>query len=163
MTKFTTCSSRATVKLGAAWAQTLSDNKSHHGPKRALVIALAGDLGSGKTTFIQGFLRALGVRGRLTSPTFVLMKKYVLRKRNWKRAFHLDFYRLQQHAQLGPLDFAALLADPQNIVLIEWADRLPRALPSRQTVWLRFHHGQREHERAIEIGGRRLSKLEISN
>mgnify|MGYP001596023053 CR=1 FL=1 len=58
------------------------------------VFALVGDLGAGKTTFVQAFLRALGVRGNITSPTFLIIKNYELRIMNYGRAYHVDCYRL---------------------------------------------------------------------
>jgi tRNA threonylcarbamoyladenosine biosynthesis protein TsaE len=64
-------------KLGGNLAKKISRSKLR---KQAKVIALSGDLGSGKTTFAQGFLRGLGVKGKITSPTFVLVKRYIIPK-----------------------------------------------------------------------------------
>src|SRR3989338_10955167 len=66
----------------------------------ALVIGLVGDLGAGKTTFIQAFLRVLGVHGHITSPTFVLIKNYKLRMQNYGRVYHIDCYRIKKSSEL---------------------------------------------------------------
>src|SRR5437762_1121212 len=96
-----------TQKLAAKTARSI--NKMPVG-KRARIVALHGELGTGKTSFVQGFLRTSGVRGRITSPTFTLVKRYAVsfpRKRESTHsnrekfyAFHLDWYRLHSKKQL---------------------------------------------------------------
>lgn len=98
--------------------------------KGAVVIGLEGELGSGKTIFVQGFAKGLGIRRRLTSPTFVLIKKY-------KNLYHIDCYRLNKPKDLLDLDFKEIISDPKNIVLIEWAEKIRRILP-KNIVWVKF-------------------------
>ncbi len=114
----------------------------------ALILALVGDLGSGKTTFVQGFLRGLGIRGRITSPTFVLMKNYKLKTMNYKLACHIDCYRIKKPNELIKLGIKEILENPQNIVLIEWAERVKKNL-LKNTIWLKLEHGEKENERCI--------------
>jgi tRNA threonylcarbamoyladenosine biosynthesis protein TsaE len=122
--------------------------------KRAKAIALSGDLGAGKTTFAQGFLRELGVRGRVTSPTFVLIKQYKISQRfqpptsNFRHIHHADFYRLGSAAHLKPLEFKKILNDPQNIVLIEWPEKVKGAIP-KNAIKILFQHGEKENERTV--------------
>jgi tRNA threonylcarbamoyladenosine biosynthesis protein TsaE len=88
------------------------------------VVALSGDLGAGKTCFVQGAARALGVTDRVTSPSFVLVKEY-------KGAFpilHLDVYRLSNLQELTDLGYEEFL-DPAGIVFIEWGDAVGPLLP----------------------------------
>jgi tRNA threonylcarbamoyladenosine biosynthesis protein TsaE len=110
--------------------------------KKALVFALRGDLGAGKTTFAQGFLKGLGFKKRAPSPTFVLIRRHSLKKRSLgKRSrrsgrkvftdvFHVDAYRLKKPGHLAALGFKEILADPRHIVLIEWPERVARIVPS---------------------------------
>lgn len=121
----------------------------------AKVIALHGDLGAGKTTFVQGFMRALGVRQHVTSPTFLIIRKYNLFNRltlTAKRSsvYHLDLYRIHQSKELLDLGFKEIIKNPQNIVLIEWPERVKRLLP-KDTIWINFEHGKKENERIIEV------------
>ena len=151
---YKTFSSRETKKLGESIARDLVLSKpkglSHSNPERgATVVALVGDLGSGKTTFAQGFLRGLGVRGKITSPTFVILKRYALRALRFAHVHHADLYRLNAK-QLAPLGFKELLKDPRSIVLVEWADRTKKIFP-KDTVWIRFEHGEKESKRIIKI------------
>lgn len=126
--------------------------------ENAVVFALRGDLGAGKTTFAQGFLKGLGIKRRAQSPTFVIMRRYGLphaphgtaRTKRPANLFHVDAYRLKSAKHLVALDFKKILADPQNVVLIEWAERVKTILP-KGTVWLTFRHGKRENERHITI------------
>lgn len=115
----------------------------------ALVFALKGELGAGKTTFVQGFFRGLGLKKRAPSPTFIIMRRHAL-PRQRGNVFHVDAYRLRKAADLGVLDFDDVLANPKNIVLIEWADRAKQILP-KSAVWLTFRHGKQENERRIMI------------
>lgn len=107
----------------------------------ATVVGLYGDLGSGKTTFVQCIAKILGVQGSVQSPTFVLMKKYPVQnppslppliKGGHRGDFflvHIDAYRLDSGADLQKLGWDALVQDPQNLVFIEWAERVADILP----------------------------------
>ena len=93
---------------------------------QATVIGLVGDLGSGKTTFTQGFLKALGVQSSVTSPTFILEKIYPLVGHSFfERVIHCDLYRLEAETELASLDFAVIFNNPKNLVLIEWPEKFP--------------------------------------
>jgi len=103
----------------------------------ALVLALEGDLGGVKTTFIQGLAKGLGVRETLTSPTFVIMKSYYIphpsfplleKERGLVAFYHLDCYRLKDENDLEALGIKEILADSKNIVAIEWAERVRKIL-----------------------------------
>jgi len=139
----------------------LARKLAHEMPAR--VYALVGELGSGKTTFTQAFLRELGIRGRITSPTFVLMKKYEPRHPELPPAtarheragvsgsiYHIDAYRIDKPKELLGLGFKKIIDDSNNIVLIEWADRIKQLIP-KNAVWIKFKHGKTVSERTIEI------------
>jgi len=98
--------------------------------KKALIIGLEGELGSGKTTFIKAVAKGLGIKRRLTSPSFVLMKKY----RNF---YHIDCYRIKNYKDILALDFQEIVSNPQNIILIEWAERIRKILP-KDAIRIRF-------------------------
>ena len=91
------------------------------------VLALSGDLGAGKTTFVQGLARGLGITAAVTSPTFVLINRYGTP--DGRALQHADCYRLE-HAPLEMWDagLGDLMAG-DDLVVIEWADRLPGLLP----------------------------------
>jgi tRNA threonylcarbamoyladenosine biosynthesis protein TsaE len=101
----------------------------------AFIIGLVGDLGSGKTTFAQGFAEGLGImKEKVLSPTFVLMRQYPLKKRNFKTFIHIDCYRLKDAKELEALGWSDLAANPKNIILIEWADRVKTILPATRII-----------------------------
>lgn len=96
------------------------------------VIALRGDLGAGKTTFTQGFANAIGITKRLISPTFIIMRTYELPddpKSKKKFFYHVDLYRIQSMHDVEDLGLLEVMHDPQNIVVIEWPEKLPSGLP----------------------------------
>lgn len=134
-------SAKDTEKIAQKLAKNLPDR----------IFALVGDLGSGKTTFTQAFLRALGVKEKITSPTFLIIKNYELRISNYKRVYHIDCYRLNNEKELLNLGFTKILADPKNIVLIEWADKVKDLLPKKDVFWVDFTHGSQESERVLTI------------
>ena len=90
------------------------------------VIFLTGDLGAGKTTLVRGFLRALGHRGVVTSPTFTLLEVY---QPGSLVVVHVDLYRLDDPAELEPLAIRDYLGE-QSVLLVEWADRARDSLPN---------------------------------
>ena len=97
--------------------------------EEATIIALIGDLGAGKTTFAQAFAHALGVREHITSPTFVIEKRYPLSGQKFRTLVHIDAYRLDTPEELMKLGWNGTTSDPENIVLVEWADKIRPILP----------------------------------
>lgn len=93
--------------------------------KQPLIVALIGDLGCGKTAFVQGLAQGLGVPAEyyITSPTFTLINEYPGRL----PLFHVDLYRLENPNDFGDIGLDELL-DDQAVVAIEWADKLPDAV-----------------------------------
>ena len=96
---------------------------------QAVVVTLSGDLGSGKTTFAQAVLRALGVTEHITSPTFVIQKSYDLRGQVFRRAIHIDAYRLTSSHELAVLGWNELKSDPQTLILLEWPEKVLELIP----------------------------------
>lgn len=99
--------------------------------KGAAVVALHGELGAGKTTFVQMLAKALGVNEAVTSPTFVVMKRYELpqEKNDIKTLVHIDAYRIEDENEMTPLRFTELLATPGFLICIEWAEKIKNFLP----------------------------------
>lgn len=101
--------------------------------KTAHVIALSGNLGAGKTTLTQHVAASLGITESITSPTFVLMKQYKLTGQRFLQLVHIDAYRIESLDELTPLKFNELLANPRNLILIEWPEHIEQALPKVRT------------------------------
>lgn len=114
------------------------------------VIALEGKLGSGKTTFVQGFAKTLGIMEKVLSPTFVLIKIYQFKRGQLKHLVHIDCYRLRSPKDLLHLGFRDLLKDKDSVVIIEWADRIKKLIP-RGALRIKFQHGKNPAERIIKI------------
>jgi len=113
-------------------------------------LTLTGDLGSGKTTFIQGFAEGLGIKDRIISPTFILMRKYSYSKLNF---YHIDFYRLENNLEneVKNLGIDDTWGKENNIVAIEWAEKIKDLLP-KGTIQLSFEN-MGEENRKILIEG----------
>jgi len=121
-------SPETTRTLGAALAKAITQLSS----KQPLVIALNGELGAGKTTFVGGLLRELGVTGPVRSPTYTLIEPYQLgveQDSMPSRVYHIDLYRLADASELEMLAPRDLL-EPGAVLLVEWAERGGRALPT---------------------------------
>lgn len=95
----------------------------------ATVVTLSGDLGAGKTAFVKGVAKALGVTEHVTSPTFVIMKIYPI-EGAFKRLVHIDAYRLKGEHHLKVLGWEEICADPANLIFIEWPEQASGAIPS---------------------------------
>jgi len=109
------------------------------------VLALHGELGSGKTCFVQGLARALGVRQAVTSPTFTIVNEY----RGRCPLVHMDLYRISDPEELLELDFESYL-DAQGITVIEWAERSGDWLPDN-TMHIYFETGTDLDTRTITV------------
>lgn len=96
------------------------------------LVCFRGDLGAGKTTFIQGILRACGARPPFVSPTFILMKEYDLdtpTANGIRRVYHSDAYRMERAEDFEKIGFTEWCADPEGIVFLEWPERIESLLP----------------------------------
>ncbi len=147
MTTYQSSSSAGTKKFGRELAKKIL--KSGQG-KKAIVVALSGELGAGKTTFTQGFAAGLGIKGRIQSPTFILMRNTKLPQLSnskFVNFIHIDAYRADSKDFLK-LGFKEITTDSKNIILVEWADRLKKIIP-KSAMWLKLSHGKKENERLI--------------
>jgi len=111
-----------TQKLAKDLAQNLGDYN---------VVCLYGELGAGKTTFVSGFAKGLGINRRILSPTFVIVREYQVPKTG-NFLFHIDLYRLEESLEIEDLGISELLNDKKNIVMVEWAEKLESLLPKRR-------------------------------
>jgi len=114
----------------------------------AFVLGLVGELGGGKTTFLQGFARGLGIKEKILSPSFVIMKRFDISHKNpaFKAFYHIDCYRIEKVKEVLGLDFKEIISNPQNIVAIEWADRIWKIL-AKNTLILEFEFENRNKRR----------------
>lgn len=101
------------------------------------VVALNGDLGAGKTSFVQVLAKLIKTDQVPNSPTFVVLKSYPANHPQWKKLVHMDAYRLETIDELRPLKFDELLRQKDSIICIEWAKRIAPKLPP-QTIRLDF-------------------------
>jgi len=115
-------------KLHAA-ARAVS-NDLEKDEEHAALITLQGDLGAGKTAFTKELATILGITEHITSPTFVLAKEYKLKDQKFEKLIHIDAYRLEKGEDLGPVGFEGLLKNSNNLVVLEWPERVEESLPA---------------------------------
>lgn len=102
------------------------------------IVLLSGELGAGKTTLSKGIAKHLGIADfKIKSPTYTYFREYQLE--NGEKLYHIDLYRIQnQDDQLLLWELEELIADKNNILLIEWAENLPLKAPQALTVKLTY-------------------------
>ena len=110
--------------------------------KEGDIICLQGDLGAGKTTFVQGVAQGWGSQDPVSSPTFIIVNLY--RRADEKQLFHLDTYRLENASEAEMLDLEEMIAT--GALLIEWAERIERILP-KERLWLNLEYIDEEQRR----------------
>ncbi len=119
-----TNSYKETQKVGFDFAKNL---------KGGDVVALRGDLGSGKTTFVQGLAEGLGITKKIISPTFIIMRTYELKDHPTKKFFyHVDLYRIESEQDVEGLGLIEIMQDPESIVVIEWPEKIENILPEKR-------------------------------
>jgi len=141
--EYLTISPNQTKKLGETLAKEILKTQ----PKKlAQILGLEGDLGGGKTTFLQGLARGLGIKQKILSPTFILMRKYQLTTNNKQLTtknrrlrvvscklksyfYHIDCYRIKKPKEILDLGFREIISNPKNIVAIEWSDHVRKIIP----------------------------------
>ncbi|TSC88987.1 MAG: UPF0079 ATP-binding protein [Microgenomates group bacterium Gr01-1014_5] len=129
-----TQSAEETKKIGRDFANRL---KGHNG----IVLALVGDLGSGKTTFVQGLAEGLGIKEKIISPTFILQRQYEIPKNKSQitNFYHIDLYRLEGNIEdeITKIGLKDTWGKPENITVIEWADKSRESIPA-SAIWITF-------------------------
>lgn len=116
--KIITADAQETAEVGQKLAHQL----------KTRIVCLYGNLGSGKTTFAQGFAKGLGITTRLLSPTFIIVRRYDIPSSE-KLLYHIDLYRISDFDGLG---LTEIFSDPNAIVVIEWAEKLGTLLPKER-------------------------------
>ena len=129
------------------------------------VLALYGDLGSGKTTFSQGIGKALGIIKRMISPTFIVVRSYKLPRLPSLRSgvsgqevisdkllftnlYHIDLYRIAKPEEVMDLGILDFIKDPKNLVVIEWAEKMGEYLPEKR-VDVKFEYIDEEKRKIL--------------
>jgi len=113
---------------------------------KALVVGLSGNLGAGKTTFVQAVARHLGIKNKINSPTFLIIKKYPVKNKKYKFLFHLDAYRLKGEKELFQLGWEEIIGNKEHLVFIEWPERVSKAVPPGAK-FVRISHGEKEQRK----------------
>ena len=145
MVKFFSQNPSQTKKIGWILAKEILKTKTN----RPFVLSLIGDLGGGKTTFLQGFAKGLGIKEKILSPSFVILKRFKIKDLRFKNFYHIDCYRLEKPKEILDLGFKEIVSNPKNLVAIEWAERIKKILP-KKTLILRFDFLNRD-QRTISV------------
>jgi tRNA threonylcarbamoyladenosine biosynthesis protein TsaE len=139
--KFQTFSDAETKKIAAAFAKKLKDKE---------VICFFGDLGAGKTTFIQGLALGLGITQRVNSPTFIIMRRYPFIRHDLQIFFyHADLYRIENSKQAESIGLKEIFEMEKGIICIEWSERIQDILPKER--WEITLKDEGEDKREIKI------------
>lgn len=96
------------------------------------VLCFYGDLGVGKTTFLTGLITHFTGRKRILSPTFIIVRHYLVSHTTIKNIYHIDLYRLEKSEDMIHLGLNEFIYKPDTVVAIEWAERLKNLLPNRR-------------------------------
>ncbi len=113
--------------MGATLGHTLLEE----GSKAPRILCLWGELGSGKTTFVQGLARGLGITSRLLSPTFIIVRRYEI-PATGRWLYHLDLYRIKGQEDVVTLGFSDMAHEPKSLTVVEWPEKLGDVLPKRR-------------------------------
>ena len=111
------------------------------------VVAMYGELGSGKTAFVRGMARGMGIDCRVSSPTFTIVNEYLGKR----ELIHFDMYRLEGADALFDIGWEDYL-DRGGVCAVEWSENVKEAL-DRQTIWVEIRRGEGQDQRLIQIRG----------
>ena len=119
---------KETEKIARIFLHKILKKDTKH--PNALVVGLSGDLGTGKTAFTQAVAKSLGIKNKISSPTFVIIKKYPIKNKKYKFLFHLDAYRLKNEKELLHLGWEEIIQKKEHLVFIEWPENVSKIIPS---------------------------------
>lgn len=152
--KYISSSERETKKIAGNLAREILSSDS----KVAAVLTLSGELGAGKTTFLQGFAKGLGIKEKITSPTFVLMKRFKVRGlKFFDNFYHFDFYRINNPKEVSVFKLEEIMSNHKSIVTIEWPEMVGKIIP-KIAVKIKISHIA-DGRRAISISGSNKLRL----
>ena len=147
--KIITKSEQETRKFGEKLLENLVAKKT----QKPVIVALQGELGTGKTQLCKGIGKALKIKQEMLSPTFIICKEYVP-KEKFEKIFHIDAYRFTEQGDLLGIGFEEML-NGKNLILIEWAEKVSKIIKELNSkafiVWINLYH-KSENERIIEYG-----------
>lgn len=115
----------------AQFGQTFGTDLIGKGSGLPRILCLKGELGSGKTTFTQGFAKGLGIKSRLLSPTFIIVRRYIIPDLN-SFFYHIDLYRVKNQNNLISLGLNEILLNDTNVIVIEWAEKITGLMPKNR-------------------------------
>lgn len=128
-----------TEKMAEEFLKILDQKiKSLPDKSNSVVIGLAGDLGSGKTTFTQFIGKILGIKEKIQSPTFVIQKIYETRHSTFKKIYHIDLYRLEDEKEIRILNLKDIVEEQNNLILIEWPKKLGKGQFDKNMIQINF-------------------------
>ncbi|OGF98896.1 tRNA (adenosine(37)-N6)-threonylcarbamoyltransferase complex ATPase subunit type 1 TsaE [Candidatus Gottesmanbacteria bacterium RIFCSPHIGHO2_02_FULL_39_14] len=148
MPVYITNNQRQTFDLGKKLAPSLQGRE---------VLALYGELGAGKTSLISGIINYFIPSKRVLSPTFIIVRHYYPRNKPVKKIIHADLYRLNKLIEISGLGLTEYFNNPSTVMLIEWADRMKKLLPTKRTDI--FFKIKSENTREIKIEFNSLNPL----
>ena len=155
---YLTFSPRQTLSLAEKLARDILRGEGKENRRqKAFLVGLEGNLGGGKTTFLKGFAKGLGIKERILSPTFIILKKFKVKSLKFEVFYHIDCYRIEKPEEILTLGFKKIISDPKNIVCIEWADKIKKILP-KETLWIKFEI-KNKNQRKISIFGNQKFKF----
>ncbi len=141
---------KETREKGKELAENILKNKE----EKAFVLALKGNLGGGKTAFVQGLAEGLGIKENVVSPTFVIFRKFKISSPDFKYFYHFDCYRIKNPKEVLNLGFKKIIENPRNIVAVEWAEKIEKILPEN-TLTIEFEFLE-ENKRKITFNSEKF-------
>jgi len=144
--KVVTNNVKETQEVGRKMGQIIKDTSLDL--DHAFVISLEGDLGGGKTSFMQGFAQGLDLDEKILSPTFIICRKCKLSESSFQYLYHCDYYRLdpEENKEVG---FQDIFSNSQNLVVVEWGNKIKSMLPKLSLV-IKFDFKEKD-KRSINI------------
>ncbi len=133
---------KETDKIAKIFLDKLLKNKKER--KGALIVGLSGDLGAGKTAFTKFFTKHIGIREKVFSPTYVIMKKYPIKLKGYKFFFHFDAYRLKNEKELLYLGWEEIIGNKEHLIFIEWPENVSKVIPA-DARFVRISHKKDNH------------------
>lgn len=119
---------RLTLNTLPSFASDFIKNLPKEKSDNAYIVGLKGDLGAGKTTFVQAVAKEFGITERVTSPTFVVVKTYPIDRPPFKRLVHADLYRMHS-TDSDTVGWGEYIKNGENLIFAEWSERVPGGIP----------------------------------